>query len=84
MLIEAPESMELAPTQSGPRGRKYPEFHELLTRQGGRPWGIDTNTIGTWLKTMKGKIHGGYRLEVKPSEGHGNRYYLTRLSEGAA
>jgi hypothetical protein len=83
MLIEAAESFELPTTDEPIARRRYPEFYELLTRQGGTRGGkIEPKFIGNWLRTMKDKIHGGHQLKLVTKSGsHGNKYCLARVSD---
>lgn len=61
--------------------RLPPELQELLLQQAGTPRGdIDPRRVSFWLASIRGRIHGGYRIErVKEATRVGNQYALVRV-----
>lgn len=58
-----------------------PEFRDLLmrvTRASSRP---SPNSLGRWFSEIKGKVSGGFRLDVQPDEKRGNKYGLMRVRD---
>ncbi|MHB2205255.1 PriCT-2 domain-containing protein [Methylobacterium sp. CM6257] len=58
---------------------RAPEFRDLLLRQAGEGGAVNSRRLGKWLSRIKGRVVGGYRLEMKADSSNGNRFSLNQV-----
>lgn len=61
-----------------------PEFRDLLLRQAGDGGAVNSRRLGKWLSKIKGRVVGGYRIEMKEDGSHGNRFSLCEVGEASS
>ncbi|MCC0808855.1 hypothetical protein FPV16_22070 [Methylobacterium sp. W2] len=58
-----------------------PEFRDLLLRQAGDGGAVNSRRLGKWLSRIKGRVIGGYRIEMREDGSHGNRFSLRQVGQ---
>jgi hypothetical protein len=61
---------------------RAPEFRDLPLRQAGDGGAVNSRRLGKWLSRIKGRVVGGYWIEMKADSSNGSRFSLRRV-EGA-
>jgi hypothetical protein len=62
---------------------KYDELYYALIEQCANNNGrVDPVKMGYWMRSLKGHVHAGYRLEVSNVSNHGNSWILKPFKKG--